>query len=400
RGYKTVIASAEPYRQICESEGCEFEAVQSSADHKRLMGHPHMWKPLRGLRLFLMDSARGVTRSSYDVIQRHALGEPTALVFNSVMFGALIAREKLALPAINVHHIPFSRISSIEPAKNSPWINFSLGLLGSTGRRLVMGLFKKYLNILVSPVNDLRREVGLEPVRDVIGEWRASTPLNLDLWPDWYSPVKADGPAQVTNTGFVEYSGPAKPGQTWEGQNELQAFLERKPIVFTMGSEMNQDFDAQVKLFAGACETLGTCGVMVSGVVRGKGPMRINDNFYVIDAPYAEIFPKASAILSHGGVGTVARIFALGKPHLVTPLACDHFDNGHLVERLGAGKCIPFHSLNIKKLAAALFELQSSPRIAAACAVLVPKMNNGSATARAADFIEASLQLKSNRTAA
>jgi UDP:flavonoid glycosyltransferase YjiC (YdhE family) len=57
----------------------------------------------------------------------------------------------------------------------------------------------------------------------------------------------------------------------------------------------------------------------------------------VASAPFDRLLPRASAIVHHGGIGTVACAIAAGIPQLVCPLAYDQFDNAARVERLGLG---------------------------------------------------------------
>jgi UDP:flavonoid glycosyltransferase YjiC (YdhE family) len=57
-------------------------------------------------------------------------------------------------------------------------------------------------------------------------------------------------------------------------------------------------------------------------------------------APHEAIFPRAAAIVHHGGIGTLGQALRAGRPMLVVPHAHDQPDNGFRVSRLGVGRVI------------------------------------------------------------
>jgi UDP:flavonoid glycosyltransferase YjiC (YdhE family) len=57
-------------------------------------------------------------------------------------------------------------------------------------------------------------------------------------------------------------------------------------------------------------------------------------------APYSALFPRACAIVSSAGVGTVGQILRAGKPALLMPFAHDQQDNADRLRRLGVGRVI------------------------------------------------------------
>jgi UDP:flavonoid glycosyltransferase YjiC (YdhE family) len=54
-------------------------------------------------------------------------------------------------------------------------------------------------------------------------------------------------------------------------------------------------------------------------------------------APFGALFPRAAAVVHHGGIGTTAQTLRAGVPALVLAFAHDQFDNAARVERLGVG---------------------------------------------------------------
>src|SRR5438477_82433 len=61
--------------------------------------------------------------------------------------------------------------------------------------------------LLARPVNAARAELGLPPVRRVLGAWRHSPQCVLGLFPEWFAPPQPDWPAATRLTGFPLYDG-------------------------------------------------------------------------------------------------------------------------------------------------------------------------------------------------
>ncbi len=56
--------------------------------------------------------------------------------------------------------------------------------------------------------------------------------------------------------------------------------------------------------------------------------------------PQAELLPRCSAVIHHGGSGTMYGSLAHGVPQVVLPQGADNFVNGLLLARCGAGVMI------------------------------------------------------------
>ena len=58
-------------------------------------------------------------------------------------------------------------------------------------------------------------------------------------------------------------------------------------------------------------------------------------------APHSALFPHASLIVHHGGIGTSAEALRAGKPMLVVPHGFDQPDNAARLQRLGVAEVLP-----------------------------------------------------------
>jgi UDP:flavonoid glycosyltransferase YjiC (YdhE family) len=155
-----------------------------------------------------------------------------------------------------------------------------------------------------------------------------------------------------------------------------------------MGSEMIQSLDRQYELFSQTCLRLRRPGLMISSGWKKPVPKTSSIDFRVVNsAPYSQLFPHASVVLTHGGIGTLAKAIAARRPVITAPMAYDQFDNGHLAEKLGIGISIPFRSMNTMNLGRAVEAAQDISPIAfgptqrAAAAAACDLIEKGSASA-------------------
>ncbi len=78
-------------------------------------------------------------------------------------------------------------------------------------------------------------------------------------------------------------------------------------------------------------------------------------------ARYSELFPRATAIVHQGGVGTTAQAMRAGKPMLIMPYAHDQPDNAAPMKRLGIGRSISRGRFFARRAAAQLRRLLDDP---------------------------------------
>ena len=366
RGHPVMLMGSEDFRRPTEDASIEFESILTQEEHDAVMNHPQFWKSYVGLKLCLTKIAVPTFKRSYQAIERQLTRQGCVLVCNNIVLGGLVAAEKFNLPVASVYLHPYSHFSLIDPPMDTPALNLLYDVVGPRIGGFLLRRVQRGLDRLLAPINELRHDVGLASVNDAFSAWRDSIPIIIDLWPDWFCSPKADWPAQAARTGFINYDGPVPAGQPWINKLGLADFLERKPLVFSMGSGMIQNYKTCVQLFSDTCEELNREGLLVSPAVHGC--TKVSERFRVIEpVPFAELFSSASHILTHGGIGTVARALEAGKPMLVAPLAFDQFDNGHFVQKLGVGLCLPpFRRLTAGRLAAA-FEKLDAGEFASRC---------------------------------
>src|SRR5258708_5059396 len=183
-------------------------------------------------------------------------------------------------------------------------------------------------------INRLRAELGLKPVKRVMGRWMHSPQGVLGLFPEWFAPPQSDWPSSVKLTGFPLFDDAG----SHRLDAELEKFLEKgggPPIVFTPGSTLINE-SAYRDAATAALDALGCRGIFLGGqgAELPKGKSTVITRAYV---PLSQLLPRARALVHQRGIGRASQAFAAGIPQLITPFAHDQFDNDARVERLGCG---------------------------------------------------------------
>ena len=79
--------------------------------------------------------------------------------------------------------------------------------------------------------------------------------------------------------------------------------------------------------------------------------------------PFSRLFPRAAAVVHHGGIGTTSLALKAAVPQLIMPMAFDQHDNARRLERLGVARSLSPRKFRGPAVARLLRELhQSRPR--------------------------------------
>lgn len=337
RGHRVTVITSEPFRGVAERSGLEFVGTVTSEDYQRLMDHPDLWHPRKGLRV-LFDHE--LMRKYYPLVgpiirDRYEPGNTVALG-GSLAFVGRAVTEQLGIPYATVHLQPMSCCSVADPPVSSRGVDMTW-LPRPLVRAAYWAAEKTITDPLIGPpLNEYRRTLGLPPVTRVLTKWSPSPQRVIGLFPDWFGPIPDGGPA-FRHAGFALFDDAA--GR--RTPDELEAFLAAglPPVVFSFGSAMRHGrpyFEAAAE----ACKLLN-----VGGVLLGKGGEQIPDNLpanvmHADYAPFSEVFPRAACVVHHGGIGTSAQAMRAGVLQVVMPLAYDQADNAARMRRLGVSRTL------------------------------------------------------------
>jgi len=170
-----------------------------------------------------------------------------------------------------------------------------------------------------------------------------------------YSPVFAadqGGERAITVTGF-----PVPAAEPFADDPELAGFLADAPIVFSLGSILSQNPGQFYVQSVAAARAVGRKALLLTQHVEGipDGPDVLVRGF----VPHAEVFPKASVVVHHGGIGTTGQALMAGKPQLVVPHFGDQPDNAARLVRLGVARSLTSTEYDDRSAAEALKALLS-----------------------------------------
>jgi rhamnosyltransferase subunit B len=139
-----------------------------------------------------------------------------------------------------------------------------------------------------------------------------------------------------------------------------------------------------------AAASLGQRAVLLVGSDPRNIPPEVPQNVCVANyAPYSRLFPRASAIIHQGGVGTTAQALMSGKPMLVMPYSHDQPDNARRVRRLGVARVIRRRRYTAEIGARKIALLLDSPRMRRRAARIGEQLRNEEGLNAACDALEA-----------
>jgi len=183
--------------------------------------------------------------------------------------------------------------------------------------------------------------------------------LHLAAFSKWLVDKQPDWPAQTVVTGFPWFDRDGSTGLP----AALAQFLDGgpPPIIFTLGTAVATDAGPFYEASARAARLLGRRAVLILKDPHNRPPT-LPEGVVAFDyAPFSELFPRAAAVVHHGGIGTTGLAMRSGRPTLVMPCAWDQPDNAERVARLGISRTIPRRRYTPARVAAELRRLLDDP---------------------------------------
>ncbi|HEX7182350.1 MAG TPA: glycosyltransferase [Thermoanaerobaculia bacterium] len=291
---------------------------------------------------------------------RRAMDEerPDVVVVDALMPGALVAAEAAGLPRVVLFHMPEYLPGPGRPAAGPGFLPRE-DVLGRLRDRLFVGLFYAALKGSLRAYNDARRACGLPPLatpEDLVGEYHRADLRLIQTSEAFDFPITPAPPN-------VRYVGPVLDEPDWAGTWE-DPWGERdpRPLVVASFSTTFQNQRDALRRVAAALGTLDVRGLITLGPVMAGERLELPGNVVAVaSAPHGAVFPRASAVVTHAGHGTVMRALAHGLPLLCLPMGRDQDDNAARVVARGAGlRRKP--SASPSAIAAAVRHLLDDPR--------------------------------------
>ncbi|HEX5139058.1 MAG TPA: nucleotide disphospho-sugar-binding domain-containing protein [Planctomycetota bacterium] len=335
RGHEIVIHAGAWYEEAVTRAGLGFEPMDTREHYLEMTRRPELWDARRAFPFVMREAVLATLSPLYERLEAEARAG-SLLVGSSLDLAGRLVQEKRGAPFVTVHVSP----AILRTVHRMPVFK-GTGFVGRMPRWFKRG-FWWFSDRLFDPgwlprLNGFRRRIGLPEVRRPMNGWWSSPHAILGLWPDWFAPVQPDWPPRLRLTGFPYYDR----GFGGALDAELADWLDAggPPVVFTHGSA-NVQGERFFRESLGACERLGMRAILVTANradVPERLPAGVRHESYV---PFGLLLPRAAALVSHGGIGTVAQGLRAGIPQLVVAMAHDQHDNGSRLEDLGAGRCV------------------------------------------------------------
>jgi rhamnosyltransferase subunit B len=386
RGHSPVLATAPYYRAMIEGLGLEFSPVPPDIDPADTALVQRIMTSRLGPRHLIREVIVPAVRDSFAALERAVQGADL-LVTHPITFAGPLVAERHRLPWVSTVLAPMSFFSphDLPVFPDAPWLT-RIAAPRPWLARAVIGLGRRVTRGWTAPVRALRAELGLRRRGDPLYEGQFSPYLTLAMYSPLLGAPQPDWPANTRVTGFISHNGPLRTPDT------LAAFLDAgpPPVVFTLGSSAVGAAGAFYAESAKAVAKLGVRAVMLVGIdARNRGAAVAPERLLEIEtAPHAALFPRAAAIVHHGGVGTTGQALRAGRPMLVVPHAFDQFDNAARVQRLGVALAIPARRYRADRVADALERLLGDPRYTRRSAEVGAALQAEDGAARACAAIE------------
>lgn len=381
RGHRVTLAASGQYQDLASAHDLAFRALISEEEMRELLENPDFWHPIKAARIASRWGVRFLRRQ-YDLLAELAAEEDTLLLANCGVFAASLVHEKRGTPLANLVLQP-----GMIPSSEAPPVMPGLPSLAGMPRPLLK-LFWRGMDavgdLLVGRhVNQLRRALGLKPLRQIFQNW-LSPQLAIGMFPEWFGPPQSDWPPQIRLTGFPMFEDRQQTGLP----AEVLAFCRTgaPPIVFTFGTGMMHAGDV-FRHGIEACERIGTRAIFLTKYrhqLPAQLPAFALPHHFV---PFQHLFPHCAAVVHHGGIGTTARALAAGIPQLILPFAFDQMDNAARVKRLGTGHWLKSKHVNSARIAERLTQL-ISPEIQRCCRLIAERFEKKDACDTAGDLVE------------
>ena len=258
-----------------------------------------------------------------DVTAAIADNGPDLVVCSSFAFGAMAAAE-----AAGVEFDVLFPNAYLLPAPGIPPVGLGLApaksAFGRARDRLITSMTMRQWDKGLPGLNDLRASLGLDPIRSFFDQvHRARRELVLTS-PDF------DFPGHLPPN--VRYVGAILDDPEWASAAQWMPPAEDRPLVLVALSSTFQDHAACLQRIVDGMATLPVHTIVTTGPAIEPGSITGAANVTVVPAaPHSQILRHASAVVTHGGHGTVVRALAAGVPMVVLPHGRDQADNARRV---------------------------------------------------------------------
>jgi rhamnosyltransferase subunit B len=383
RGHRVTVLTNPLFQALIESQGLEFLALGKLEAAQVAIGNPDVWHLRKGFAIIASVIVPAIAET-YRYIEQRA-DSNTVVAFSTLAFGGRVAQEKLGVPSASVHLQP----SIIRTYADQGMLG-NIRLSAAHPRWMKQVLFSLVDALVLDrnlkqPLNQFRATLGLAPVARVMDRWMNSPQLVLAMFPQWFAAPQPDWPANTHTVGFAQFDDDGASDSLQRAEEFLAAGAP--PMIVTpgsAGSTMQRFFRESVD----AAHRIGARAMLVTNFPE-QVPRHLPSGIQVFGyLPFSRLLPRASLMVYHGGIGTLAQGIKAGVRHLVVPHGYDQFDSGWRIEQLGLGRCIPDSRYRAARVAPVMRQLLDDASLVQRCREFSNRVDSPATLAHACELLE------------
>ena len=348
-GHEVVVATHPMFEGMVRHAGLGFLAVPG--DIAAVVAVPSTDRPPSPM--FMSRRVGGLTRylkqAGLGAVAAVSGAEPDVVVGTGTAPFAFDIAEGLGVPSLGAYLQPYEPSADYPPVLLNSTRSWG-GLVNKGLGRLAPSLVFPYTRATKA----VRESMGL-PRRGPGATRRRQAEQRMPVF-HGFSPAVLPRPRDWRpGMEVVGYWWPVEDA-AWQPPAGLEAFLADgpAPIVVSFGSMANGAGPWLVDAVVGAIRSAGVRAIVQAGWA-GLDVDADDQLLPLGEAPHSWLFPRAAAVVHHGGAGTSGAVFRAGVPAVVTPIYADQPLWAARAHALGAApKPIPFTQMSAVVLADAI----------------------------------------------
>lgn len=326
----------------------------------------------------------------YTAMRTDLIPGQTVALGGSLLFAPRLLAESDAIRCATVHLAPSIVRSDCHPPRlDARWIKASTPAFI---RQIAWWLLDRfYESSVTAPLNKLRAELGLAPLKRIFQSWIHESDCVICMFPDWFAKPQEDWPRQLVLSGFPLYDH----GNTKPLSAELLRFIEdgSPPVGISAGTATANSHEFFQTSIA-ACQAAGLRAILLSPFSEHIPKTLPAGVIHVNYVPFGSLLPRLAAFVHHGGIGSTSQALRAGIPQLIRPVAYDQFDNSARTVALGVGRELLVRQYKTQEVAKILSTLTGDPAIKRRCGEVAKHFGKNDGIVMAADSIEKALLQK------
>jgi MGT family glycosyltransferase len=305
RGHAVRVLGPLPHRARVERAGCEWRPFPQEAEFD-----PSLGRALEDQEDFLMSTLFGmaVPEALFEEVGRE---RPDVLVVDYQLRSALSAAERARVPTAAVVHTAH-RFHGV--VADPDRVREVFDLLDET---------RSLLGVPALPVSE-----GVTPSLATIGRCERTLvvmPAEFDPWDQT--------PPNVVHVGPI-----FEEGERRDALDLPWPFGDPDPLVVVSMSSQYMHQESVLLRIADAVADLPARVLVTTGSELLPGELPLPESIAVRSyVPHLDVLPRASLVITHGGMGTLMAAFACGIPSVCIPLGRDQLGNAERAQELEAG---------------------------------------------------------------